>query len=82
MLELASQKLREGDGPFDLAIAIHAAVEKLPCHFGRGKLGGGVASESIESGFSGELGGVIYRPEDLLVGHGNGRIPRSGQDCQ
>ena len=42
MLELARQEQGEGSGPFNLAIVVHTAVEKLPGHFGRGKLGGGV----------------------------------------
>ena len=32
-------------------------------------------SESIESGFCGERGGVVDHPEDLLVGHGKDKIP-------
>jgi len=46
-----------------LIVAVHAAVEKLPGHFGRGKLGFGVASKSIASRVGGEPGGVVDRPE-------------------
>jgi len=36
MLELAGQEFREAGGAFDLAVAVNAVVQEIPCQFGGG----------------------------------------------